>query len=221
MMNAPKSSMSSSEVTRKTYILFSVIIILWIIAWILKIQIDEIAGKTALGSFTYWTTAKLLIWILPSLWLIRLSGRNLNLVFNLSNYKKWLLWGTGIGSGLALVGIARNYLNGSSIFPTRFDYALVNILLISPVFEEFLVRGALMGNLQKTSSFLKSNIISSLMFVILHMPGWFFMGSLTSNITKLDGVVSIFFIGLLCGYAVKRGNSVLGGVIVHFINNLT
>lgn len=58
------------------------------------------------------------------------------------------------------------------------------------------------------------------MFVLLHIPGWFFMGSFISNMTRLDGAVSIFLIGLLCGYAVNRGNSVLGGVIVHFLNNL-
>ena len=141
-------------------------------------------------------------------------------MLNFSNYKQWLLWGVGIGFGVAVLGIAQNYLNGNSIFPTQFDYGLVNVLLISPVFEEFLIRGGLMGNLQETHSFLKSNLISSLMFVVLHIPGWFFMGSLISNMTRLDGAISTFLIGLLCGYAVNRSNSVFGGVIVHFLNNL-
>jgi hypothetical protein len=214
------NSPNSTRIVKQTYIMFGVIIVFWIIAWILKTQIDNITGETELGSFIYWTLAKLLLWILPSLWLIRLSGRNLKQVLNVSNYKQWLLWGVGIGFGVTLIGIAHNYLNGNPIFPTRFDYALVNVLLISPVFEEFLVRGGLMGNFQETHSFLKSNLISSLMFVILHIPGWLFMGSLISNMTRLDGAVSIFLIGLLCGYVVNRGNSILGGVIVHFLNNL-
>ncbi len=220
MMIVKKNSANSNRIVKQTYILFGMIIFFWIIAWVFKIQIDKVVGETELGSFTYWTTAKLLLWILPSFWLIRLSGRNLKQVLNFSNYKQWLLWGVGIGFGIALLGIAQNYLNGNSIFPTQFDYGLVNVLLISPIFEEFLMRGGLMGNLQETHSFLKSNLISSLLFVVLHIPGWFFMGNLISNMTRLDGAVSIFLIGLLCGYAVNRGNSVLGGVIVHFLNNL-
>lgn len=220
MVVVEKTRADSNRIVKQTYIVFGLIIFVWIIAWLFKIQIDKVVSKTELGSFTYWTTAKLLIWILPSFWLIRLSGRNLKQVLNFANYKQWLLWGVGIGFGVAFLGIAQNYLNGNSIFPTQFAYGLVNVLLISPIFEEFLMRGGLMGNLQETHSFLKSNLISSLMFVVLHIPGWFFMGSLISNMTRLDGAVSIFLIGLLCGYAVNRSNSVLGGVIVHFLNNL-
>jgi membrane protease YdiL (CAAX protease family) len=220
VMIAEKNSPNFSKIVKQTYILFTLIIAFWIIAWILKIQLDKMVGETEFGSFIYWTTAKLLIWILPSFWLIKLSGRNLNQVLNLQNYKRWLLWGVGIGFGIALIGVTRNYLNGNPILPKQFDYGLVNILIISPIFEEFLMRGSLMGNLQQTHSFVKANLISSLMFVILHMPGWFFMGSLISNITKLDGALSIFLIGLLCGYAVNRGNSVLSSMIVHFLNNL-
>ena len=219
-MVVEKNSANSNRFVKHTYIVFGVIIFFWIIAWLFKIQIDKVVSETDLGNFTYWTTAKLLIWILPSFWLIRLSGRNLKQVLNFSNYKQWLFWGFGIGFGVALLGIAQSSLNGKAIFPTQFDYGLVNVLLISPIFEEFLMRGGLMGNFQETHSFLKSNLISSLMFVILHVPGWFFMGSLISNMTRLDGAVSIFLIGLLCGYAVNRSNSVLGGVIVHFLNNL-
>ena len=93
---------------------------------------------------------------------------------------------------------------------------LQKITFLTIVFSAFLISCIF----QETHSFLKSNLISSLMFVVLHIPGWFFMGSLISNMTRLDGAVSIFLIGLLCGYAVNRGNSVLGGVIVHFLNNL-
>ena len=141
-------------------------------------------------------------------------------MLNFPNCKQWLLWGIGIGFGVAFLGFAQNYLNGNSIFPAQSNYGSINVLLISPILEEFLMRGGLMGNLQQAHSFLKSNLIPSLLFVLLHNPSWFFMGNLISNITRLDGAVSIFLIGLLCGYVVNRSNSVLGGVIVHFLNNL-
>ena len=215
-----KTSRDQAEIVRKTYIAFIALICVWIIAWIVKIQLDKIAGKTDLGSFIYWTTAKLLIWIAPALWLIRLSGRNLKQVFNLPNYKRWLLWGAGVGLILALPGMILNYVKGTSILQNQFDYGLVNALVISPIFEELLIHGAIMGNLQMGYSFMCSNLISALMFVMLHLPGWYFMGTFISNLTRIDGVISIFVIGLMCGYAVKRSNSVLGGMIAHFINNL-
>lgn len=173
------------------------------------------------GSFIYWTTAKVLIWLLPAGWLIRLSGRNLKQIFNITNYKGWLLWGGGIGLTIALTEFIPNYLNGNPLLPTELSYVLVNILIIAPTFEEFLIRGAILGNLRQHYTFLSANIITSFMFVILHLPGWFFAGNLVDNFTKpIGGVVSIFLISLLFGYAVKRSNSVIGGMLAHFLNNL-
>lgn len=150
-MIAEQNIWNFNRIVKQTYLAFGVIIFFWIIVWIFKIQIDKVVAKTRLGSFIYWTTAKLLIWILPSFWLIRLSGRNFGQVLNFSNYKQWLLWGAGIGFGVAFLGIAQSYLNGSSIFPTQVDYGLANVLLISPVFEEFLLRGGLMGNISRNT----------------------------------------------------------------------
>ena len=41
-----------------------------------------------------------------------------------------------------------------------------------------LLGGAVLGNLQTRYSFATANIISSVMFVILHIPGWLFMWEL-------------------------------------------
>jgi membrane protease YdiL (CAAX protease family) len=66
-----------------------------------------------------------------------------------------------------------------------------------------------------------ANVISSLMFVVLHLPGWYFMGSLVENLTKpVGGALSIFLLGLAFGYATYRGRSVVGGMLSHFANNL-
>jgi uncharacterized protein len=217
-----ETNQDSTRVVKWTYVTFVILIGVWIVAWVLKLRLDRVSGGgTSAGGFMYWTSAKLLIWILPALWLIRLSGRSLKQVFNLSNYKGWFLWGGGIGLGIALTAFIPNYLNGSPILPTQFNYAILNVLVISPIFEEFLMRGALLGNLQQQHSFWGSNLISSLMFVVLHLPGWFFMGSIVENITKpAGGAASIFLISLMCGYAVKRSNSVIGGMFAHFLNNL-
>lgn len=208
---------------KQTYIVYVALIGVWIITWLLKINLDILFPEltTSSGSFMFWTLAKIGIWILPALYLIRLSWRKLSEVFNLSNWKSWLAWGTWIGFLIALTAWVPNYLAWNPIFPTKLSFSLVNVLLIAPFFEEFLIRGAIFINLMKKYSLWKANIISSFMFVGLHIPGWYFMGSLAENITKPVGwAFSIFLISLAFGYAVYRSRSVLWGTIAHFLNNL-
>ena len=143
-------------------------------------------------------------------------------IFNITNYRGWLLWGGGIGLAIALISFVSNYLNNKSFQPSiTFSIALLNVLVIAPIFEEFLLRGAVLGNLRQQYSFWQANFLSSLMFVVLHLPGWYFAGSLVENITKLvGGAAAIFGVSLLFGYAVKRSDSVIAGMLAHFLNNL-
>jgi hypothetical protein len=48
-MIAEKYITNPSKIVKHTYILFGVIMVLWIIAWIFKIQIDKDVGETELG----------------------------------------------------------------------------------------------------------------------------------------------------------------------------
>jgi membrane protease YdiL (CAAX protease family) len=60
-----------------------------------------------------------------------------------------------------------------------------------------------------------------LLFVSLHLPGWYFMGHLRERLTApLGGAFSIFLLGLAFGYVTYRSRSVAAGVVAHFVNNL-
>jgi membrane protease YdiL (CAAX protease family) len=203
---------------------FAALIAVWILAWVFKVYVADprVAWlTTSAGSFVYWTIAKVFVWIVPAIWLIRISDRTLGEVFNLSNWKGWLAWGGGIGMLIALTGFIDSYLNGRALLPAEFSIPLFSVLAVAPTFEEFLVRGAVLGNLRRTFRFWTANVVSSLMFVVLHLPGWYFMGSLAENLLKpMGGAFSIFLLGLGFGYATYRGRSVVGGMIGHFLNNL-
>ncbi len=196
----------------------------WTLAWWLKVSIIDAQFPwltTSAGSFVWWTIAKVLIWILPAIWLIRLSGRTLKETFNFGNWKGVLAWGGGIGLAIALTGFIPAYLNGSPLLPTSWSIPLFSILFIAPTFEEFLARGALLGNLEKGVSFWIANIISALMFVGMHIPGWYFMGTFAENMTRpVGGALSIFVLGLAFGYAAHKSRSVMGGMLAHFLNNV-
>ncbi len=218
-----QSSTSRPGAVKSTYIIFIILVLAWIGAWMVKNSLDQRLDfvATSGGSFLYWTTAKIIIWILPALWLLKLSGRSIQGVINLPNWRGWLIWGGGIGLLLGLTGFIPNYLQGNQVLPTQFSFPLLNVLVIAPAFEEFLMRGAIMGNLQTTYTFFTANIITSLMFVVLHIPGWYFMGVLSATLTQpVGGALSVFLVSLAFGYAAQRSHSVMGGVLAHFLNNL-
>jgi membrane protease YdiL (CAAX protease family) len=220
----PTDDAPESTLAGRTYVVFSALIGAWILAWMLKVDIVDhraVWFTTSAGSFTYWTVAKVFIWILPALRLIRMSGRTPGEVFNVSNWRSWLAWGGGIGLLIAVTGFLDSYLDSQPLLPTEFSIPLFSVLAVAPTFEEFLIHGAVLGNLQRTSRFWTANVASSLLFVILHLPGWYFMGSLADNLTKpLGGAFSIFLLGLAFGFATYRSRSVIAGMLGHFLNNL-
>jgi membrane protease YdiL (CAAX protease family) len=216
--------LTSARIAWSTWLIFAAIIAVWIAAWMVKVQLDDSIPwmATSVRSFVYWTTAKLLLWVLPAYWLVRLGGRDLKQVFNVANVKGWLFWGGGVGLLIALTGWIPKLLAGKPIFQFQPSYALLNVVLIAPFFEEFLLRGAVLGNLRQQHSFWLANLATSLCFVVLHLPGWFFTGTVIESLTRpVGGALSIFIVSLLFGYAVKRGNSLLSGVLAHLLNNLS
>lgn len=224
MTLASGTKIDAEKVAFRTLLGFFALICVWILAWMLKVHLDTRFEQmtSSGGGFVYWTVAKLLIWIMPALWFIRLSGRKLSDVFNISNWKSWLLWGGAIGGLIALTGFAPKYLAGQSLLPSEFSFSLLNVLVVAPVFEEFLIRGALFVNLMQKYSVATANILSAAMFVILHMPGWYFMGGLEDMMTRpIGGAFNIFILGLAFGYATYRARSVVGGMLAHFLNNLS
>ncbi len=222
-MNITKAAPAPLHIVRWTYATFAMLLAAWIAAWLVKVQLDATSNWSTgeAASFVYWTSAKLVIWLLPALWLIRLSGRTIPSLFRGSSARRWLFWGGGIGLAVALTDVIPNVLAGRPAVPTHLSYGLINAVLIAPVFEEFLMRGAVLGNLQQRYSFWRANVITSGLFLLLHLPGWFFLGNLAENLTRpLGGAASIFFISLLFGYAVHRSGSLMGGILAHFLNNL-
>jgi len=212
------------SIARQTYITFALLILTWIVAWTLKVYVLDSRFTwltTSLGGFAFWTLAKLIVWILPAQWLIRLSGRAVGDVLNVSNWKNTVAWGLGVGLVIASTAVGPRVMRGQPLLTLQPTFAALNAVIVAPIFEEFLLRGAVFGNLVRVHSLRTANIVSSLLFVSLHVPGWFFMGHLAEKLTApLGGAFSIFVLGLAFGYATHRSHSLAGGMVAHFVNNL-
>lgn len=214
---------TEKHLAARTLVAFAVLMLAWSLAWLCKSVLGTrfpwLGSDT--GSAVFWLTAKLLLWILPACWLVWSSGRRLADVANASAWSRWLFWGGTVGLAIALTGIIPKVQRGAPLLPRGFDYGTMNALIVSPLFEEFLIRGALLGNLIPALGFARANVISALCFLALHLPGWFMMGSLGANLSRpVGGALSIFVLGLCFGWATRRGGSFLGGAVAHFLNNL-
>ena len=204
-------------------LVFSGILVAWIGAWMLELDLlarFEIFTQEWV-TFLYWLMTKTIIWILPSIWLIKRSGRNLREIFKVVSRKKALGWGFGIGIVLLALSIGARLVNGDSLALNFLSFPFLTAVIIAPVFEELLMRGAILNTLKQKHSFLFANIVTSLLFVFLHCPGWYFTGVLRQQIfNPLGGALAICVIGFLCGLAAERGKSIHAAVIVHLMNNI-
>lgn len=197
------------------------ILIFWVIAWLLKIYLlDNSEFLTpSFGSFVYWTLLKILIWILP--FVIFFQYKNIKIVDrNKTKDKDWLKWGLFIGLLIAFINITFNIITKQNIWNVELSYAFLNVALIAPLLEEILFRGFILKLLLEELQFYMANIITSICFLLIHVPGWYFMGVLSTNFYNLT-FVSIFILSLVFGYAYKKGKSIKASVIVHFLNNIT
>jgi len=214
--------MSKFSFSKKAMIVFAVIIVAWVGAWNIWLFLDSQAiFSSGWSRFIFWTVAKIVIWILPAIWLVKKTNRSVRGLLRVNSRKKCLVWGMGIGSILLLLSVGNHLINDTPMFSNAFSFAFFNAIIIAPIFEEFLMRGAIMGAFRQKHSFVLANSVSALFFVLLHVPGWYYTGNLLTNLSSLtSGALVIFVIGWLCGLATEKGGTVIAGMIVHFLNNL-
>ena len=84
-------------------------------------------------------------------------------------------------------------------------YSFITIVIAAPILEELIFRGIILNGLLKSYSPLKSIIISSLLFGLVHLNPWQFIG------------VSI--IGILTGLVYFKTNKLTLSIIIHMTNN--
>ncbi|HEX5010499.1 MAG TPA: type II CAAX endopeptidase family protein, partial [Planctomycetota bacterium] len=74
------------------------------------------------------------------------------------------------------------------------------IIVVAPVFEEFLFRGLVFSGMRRSQGFLKSALFSAAIFAIVHPP---------------VSVAPVFVLGLLTAAAYERSGALLAPVLVH------
>ena len=199
---------------------YALVIVAWVGAWLL-FRATSVGGMSPGVQFVYWTAAKLLIWIFPVVVISIASSSDAPPIAAALGFRSVPAGvRTGVILGLALVALSLIL----DVFTKHFrlpaaSFALLNVLVIAPVFEETLFRGFVLPQLEASGvPFWPANALTAVMFLGLHVPGWYFAGILR----PAQGVVAfgIVLVGLVAGYAKRASGSTWGSVSVHFVNNL-
>ncbi len=81
------------------------------------------------------------------------------------------------------------------------------IMILGPVAEEMIFRGAIYRRLEFSYGYIYANIIQAVLFGVYH-------GNLVQGITA-------FFMGLFLGVVLKKTESILPAIIIHMLGNVT
>jgi len=99
--------------------------------------------------------------------------------------------------------------NLQALFKEVYQHPLIlfaMIVIAAPLLEELLFRGIILEGLLKNYNATSAILFTSFLFALIH-------GNLAQGI-------GAFFIGLLIGWVYWKTQSVIPGIVIHFINNL-
>jgi CAAX protease family protein len=197
---------------------YLLLIAAWCATWL---SFEALGGSASspMIQFAFWTTAKLLIWILPVLLIIRYSYRRSVIEYlSLRAFSKGVRLGLGFGLLLALLSLAADVFTKHFSWPAA-GPPLLNVLIVAPLLEETVFRGFVLRRLQESGvAFWPSNVAAGVMFLGLHLPGWYFVGLLKPSHALVAS--GILLTGVVAGYAKHKSGSLWASVCVHFVNNL-
>jgi len=93
------------------------------------------------------------------------------------------------------------------------------VLSVAVVVEELVFRGYLLNYFERYGK-ITAIMASSLLFVLIHYPGWWLLDMQPSLFAWLQSSFSIFFLGVVLSVIFLRYRSLLACIMIHSTNNL-
>ena len=219
-----KKTKCSLKITQIVILFVFFLYISWIGAWFLEKILEQYTSwmNTSQSGFFYWLFMKIIIWVLPAFLIIKHSGEDLYDIFGIKRLRSILIWGGGVGLILVILTIISKLAADQPFASFELSWTFLGGVIVSPIVEEITFRGAILGGLKKQYSFIYANLLTSIFFLGIHLPGWYFQNVLIENLTApIGGAISIFILGFVFGYVVHKSKSVSAGILTHFLNNLS
>ena len=158
---------------------------------------------------------RLLVWVMP----VFLYLQTIDQVDPLEYLKLKQNWKQGIiiGLVLSLIIFFGSLLRYGVPHPGRPFFTWNSFLSTSVLIgfiEEIPYRDFILQKLEQRCGFWTANLITSLLFLSIHLPGWISVHLLTPY-----NVISVFILSVVMAIALKYGKSLWGPIITHSLND--
>jgi membrane protease YdiL (CAAX protease family) len=194
----------------------------WIVAWLIDLALRNAFAWGEGADTAYWIAMKVALWVVPVIVLLRRKRIPVAGFVSLVSPAKGMGIGVLAGLGLLAFSFAMDAVLGSASFNVPvLDAALLNGLLVAPLVEEFTMRGFYLTSLERAGlPFGTANVRAGLVFVAMHLPGWYFQGRLRSPLSLIQTAIFLWLLALLLGWIKKMSGSLYAPMVVHILNNL-
>ncbi|MBN2100459.1 CPBP family intramembrane metalloprotease [Candidatus Dojkabacteria bacterium] len=200
----------------KTSIFIIVFFILWIIRQYIYIHLDmQFTGyfKTLLS-----IALKFIFWIGFSFIYFRYVYKEKILdLLKFKENRKGILYAVALGVALLVLNMIYNIILTNSMLNFNLNFrGLLSVAIAAPLIEEVVFRGLILRKLGDNMNFFYANLITSILFVGIHFPGWLIWGDGIS----LEAAGSIFLVSLIWGYLYRKTESMWSPIVAHSLNNI-
>ena len=196
----------------------------WSVRATVLYSIDESIASDTLR-VVYSNLVKFLFWVAPAILFVRWVRRTspyayLGLTI-LPSKKQWLVCLGITGVFLSIIIAGALLVEGKTFTFTRIAsaFTLSGILFhfLSPWMEEVLFRGLLLRDFRAFMSNGCANLVTSLLFVGIHLPYWLTHEGFTA--TVLTNSIGVFIFSLVAGVLYLKSNSLWPPTLAHILNN--
>jgi membrane protease YdiL (CAAX protease family) len=183
--------------------------VFWIYRWM------QTLGDTTLFYALINITIRLLVWVLPVFLYLRLIDRvdPVEYLKLKENWKQGVIFGVILSIIIFLASMARFGVPHLIIQSLTWNGLLSSSLLIG-FFEEIPYRGFILQKFEERYGFWVANLLSSLLFLSIHLPGW-----ISLHLLSVYNVVFVFAFGVLMAIVFKVCMSLWGPVLAHSLND--
>lgn len=166
--------------------------------------------------FFYELLVNIIIYIIPIIAYLKLKEKVQVLTYLKlkSNAAHGILIGITVSFILIMLLFVKNIIIGFGKINFNLGMFWISGLLVG-FLEEIPFRGFLLQKLSDHMDFWKANILTTIIFVSMHIPTW-----INSNKPILQTSVSISFASLALGYLLKKYNSLWTPIICHSVYDL-
>ncbi|MEB2299009.1 CPBP family intramembrane metalloprotease [Lysinibacillus xylanilyticus] len=158
------------------------------------------------------------VWIFPTWLYIKYYLHNDPLDYLKMNVNviKGLFWGVMLSLLVAFYFTFQTYITNQQSF--QFSLSLddyLNGFIMAGIAEEIVFRGFILQELDKRLAFWKANIITAVLFLVVHYPIWIYNDIIFQFVSHLY----VFLLGLLFGFVFKKSGSLWAVILLHAVHN--